>query len=276
MKFSILSSIYYKENPQHFNECMISLWEKQTLKADEMVLVEDGELTSELYEIIQEWQNKLGDLLKVIKLPKNVGTGKAKNIGLQNCNYDIVCIVDTDDIYMRDRFEKQINFFKAHPDIDIIGGQIYEFIDDLNNISGVREVPLEHQELIGFSKKKSPFNNMTIAYKKEAIINVGGYHHHLWMEDYNLFLRLIANGYKLQNLPDFLVYARIDNGMHGRRRGWQYIQSEKQLFDLKLQLKIQPLVPATMLFLVRSAFRLLPSALLGKVYNSILRNGKKF
>lgn len=47
------------------------------------------------------------------------------------------------------------------------------------------------------------------------------------------FLRVIAKGYKVQNLPDVLVYARIDNGMHGRRKGLQYIKSEKQLLDLK-------------------------------------------
>lgn len=264
-------SIYFKENALHFNECMHSIWTHQTLKPTEIILVEDGALTNELYQVINVWKEQLGLVLNIIKLDQNVGTGKAKNIGLQHCNYDIVCIVDTDDICIKDRFEKQIDFFKNNRDIDIIGGQIYEFIDDLNNISGVREVPLEHQELINFSKKKSPFNNMTIAYKKEAILNAGGYHHHLWMEDYNLFLRLIAKGYKLQNLPDFLVYARVDNGMHGRRRGWQYIKSEKQLLDLKLKLKIQPFVPAVFLFCIRSFFRLLPSSLLEKVYNNVLR-----
>lgn len=271
MNFSILSSIYYKEIPHHFDECMISVWENQTLKANEMILVEDGELTPELNDTITKWKIKLGEKLKIIKLPNNVGTGKAKNIGLQHCNYDIVCIVDTDDICIKDRFEKQIDFFKKNRDIDIIGGQIYEFIDDLNNISGVREVPLEHQELINFSKKKSPFNNMTIAYKKEAILNVGGYHHHLWMEDYNLFLRLIAKGYKLQNLPDFLVYARIDNGMHARRGGWEYIKSEKQLLDLKIQLNIQPIISAYLWFIIRSILRLLPANFLEKFYKNFLR-----
>lgn len=275
MKFSILSSIYYKENPQHFDECMVSIWENQTLKANEMVLVEDGELTPELYEKIEEWQNKLGSLLKIIKLPQNVGTGKAKNIGLQHCVHDIICIVDTDDVYLSNRFEKQIDFLNKNQDVDIVGGQIYEFIDDISNLTGVREVPCLHDELLMYAKKQSPFNNMTITYKKQAVLNAGGYQHHLWMEDYNLFLRLISNGCKLANLSDFLVYARIDNGMHGRRRGWQYIQSEKQLLDLKVKLKIQPLVPAVLLFLARSAFRLLPSSLLGKVYNSVFRKSVK-
>lgn len=271
MNFSILSSIYYKENPLHFDTCMQSLWINQTLKANEMILVEDGGLTLELYKKIDEWKDKLGDALKIIKLPRNLGTGKAKNIGLSHCQYEIVCIADTDDIYTPDRFEKQINFLKNNPDVDIVGGQIYEFIDNLDNLTAKRIVPCEYKDLIAFAKRKSPFNNMTIAYKKSAVIEVGGYHHHLWMEDYNLFLRLIAHGYRLHNLPDFLVYARIDNGMHGRRRGIHYIQSEKQLLDLKLQLKIQSIVPAFFLFLVRSFFRVLPANILSAIYRGFFR-----
>lgn len=271
MNFSVLMSIYYKENPLHFDECMKSLWDNQTLKPTEIILVKDGKLTLELEQVIQYWQDKLQHILKIIALPENVGTGKAKNIGLNHCNYEIVCIADTDDIYMPNRFEKQINFLKNNPDIDIVGGQIYEFIDDINNSITKRIVPLEHRDLINFAKIKSPFNNMTVAYKKEMVLNVGGYHHHLWMEDYNLFLRMIANGCQLYNLPDFLVYARTDNGMHGRRRGFEYIKSERQLLDLKLQLKIQPLIPAVFLFLLRSFSRLLPSNILGYIYRLFLR-----
>ncbi len=122
----VLSSIYHKEHPsQHFNACMESIWDKQNLlKPTEIILVEDGPLTPELDKVIAQWQEKLDNILHVKKLEKNVGTGKAKNIGLQECTYDIVCIVDTDDIYVSERFEKQIEFLKNNPDVSIIGGQI--------------------------------------------------------------------------------------------------------------------------------------------------------
>ena len=221
--FSVLSSIYHKEHPSHFNACMESIWDKQTLKPTEIVLIEDGPLTPELDQIIAKWQEKLGTVLRVKKLEKNVGTGKAKNIGLQECTYDIVCIVDTDDIYVPERFEKQIKFLEKNPDVSIVGGQIIEFIEDTQNPTGMRNVPLSNKDLRNYAKKQSPFNNMTITYRKSHILDVGGYQHHLWMEDYNLFLRVIAKGHKIQNLPEVLVYARIDNGMHGRRKGFQYI-----------------------------------------------------
>ena len=273
--FSALSSIYYKENSAHFDECMQSIWDKQTLKPTEIILVEDGPLTLDLDRIIAMWKAKLGDVLQIIKLPENVGTGKAKNIGLQACNYDVVCIVDTDDIYVAGRFEKQVKFLEKHQEVVIVGGQILEFVEDITNPSGKREVPLSNEDLINYAQRQSPFNNMTIAYRKSKILDVGGYQHHLWMEDYNLFLRIIAKGYKISNLPDVLVYARIDNGMHARRKGFQYIKSEKQLRDLKKQLKLQSSIHANMLFLARSLFRLLPASMLGKIYNMFLRKRAK-
>lgn len=269
--FSVLISIYYKEKPEHFDACMKSIWDQQTLKPTEIILVEDGPLTVELYESISLWQERLQQTLRVIKLEENVGTGKAKNIGLQHCQYEIVSIVDTDDISVSDRFEKQMQCFEADGDLVILGGQINEFVDDISSPSGMRVVPLDNQALRHYAKKQSPFNNMTISYRKSKILEVGGYQHHLWMEDYNLFLRVIAKGYKIQNLADVLVYARIDNGMHARRKGFEYIKSEKQLLNLKKELKLQNSIHANILFLVRSAFRLMPSSMLGKLYNTFLR-----
>lgn len=269
--FSVLISIYHKEQPEHFNTCMESIWDFQTLKPSEIIMVEDGPLTPELDQVIAQWQEKIGTSLKITKLAENVGTGKAKNIGLQQCSHEIVCIVDTDDISVSDRFEKQIKIFAKDPELVILGGQITEFIDDISSPSGMRKVPEHYGELVRFALKQSPFNNMTIAYRKSKILDAGGYQHHLWMEDYNLFLRIIAKGYQISNLPDVLVYARIDNGMHGRRKGFKYIKSEKQLRDLKKQLKIQSPFYANIYFIVRSAFRLMPANLLGKLYNTFLR-----
>lgn len=269
--FSVLISIYYKEDPLHFNVCMQSIWDQQTLKPNEIILIEDGPLTPELDHAIETWQKKLDQTLKITRLEKNVGTGKAKNIGLRLCSHELVCIVDTDDISVPDRFSQQIRFLELNPEVVIVGGQIVEFINDADHPSGMRKVPEHHDELVKFALKQSPFNNMTIAYRKSAILEVGGYQHHLWMEDYNLFLRVIAKGYKIQNLSEVLVYARIDNGMHARRKGIEYIKSEKQLLNLKKQLKLQHPVHANMLFLIRSLFRLMPSSLLGKIYNTFLR-----
>jgi|SRR5699024_867217 len=267
-EFSVLLSIYSKENPLHFNEALVSIWDEQTLKPDEIVLIKDGPLTPELEQVINEWKNKLKDKFIVSALEKNEGTGRAKNYGLQLCNYDYVAIMDADDISTPDRFEKQINYLKEHPEIVVLGGQLIEFKDYKNNYISQRTVPLTQNEILSYSKKSSPFNHATSIYKRKNILKVGGYQHHLLMEDYNLWIRVLAAGYQVANLPDVVLYVRSD-GMHGRRRGWIYLKGEWQLFRLKRELKFQSFLPAFTLFVMRSSVRLLPASLLQKVYNLI-------
>ena len=107
-KFSVLMSIYHRETLQYFNRAMKSIWDEQTIKPDEIVLVEDGELTDELYKGIRYWKNKLGKSLNIVPLEVNLGLGDALNIGLQKCHYEIIARMDTDDISHPSRFEKQL------------------------------------------------------------------------------------------------------------------------------------------------------------------------
>ena len=269
--FSVLMSLYYKEKPEHFNTCMASIWDQQTLKTTEIVLVLDGPIGQGLTKSVEHWQQKLGNILKIVTLAENVGLGKALNEGLKHCTNEWVFRMDTDDICTPDRFSKQVAFIEKNPDVVLFGGQILEFNQDVSDAHVLKAVPENHNEIKNFARNRCPFNHMTVAYKKSVIIEVGGYQHHLFMEDYNLWLRVIGAGYQVANLLDIILYARVGNGMHARRKGFEYIKSEKQLLKLKKDLELQNPLHANMLFLVRSAFRLLPSSLLGKFYNTFLR-----
>ncbi|HHP8022237.1 TPA: glycosyltransferase family 2 protein [Acinetobacter baumannii] len=275
MKISILLSLYHKENPQALEQCFQSIWKDQTIQPTEIVLVLDGPVDEELNQCVTKWQQTIGKPLKVIPLSQNIGLGKALNEGLRHCNNEWVFRMDTDDICKPDRFEKQIDFIQKNPNVVLFGGQILEFDQVPNDSTVIKSVPTDYQEIKKFAQKRCPFNHMTVAYKRDVILGLGGYQHHLFMEDYNLWLRVIGNGYQVANLPDVLLYARVGNGMHARRKGFEYIKSEKQLLDLKKQLKLQNPLYANMLFLVRSAFRLLPANLLGKIYNTFLRKDIK-
>ncbi|WP_272356143.1 glycosyltransferase [Acinetobacter baumannii] len=273
--FSILLSLYHKEKPEYLAKCFESIWDNQSLKPSEIVLVLDGPIGEQLTTSVQEWQVKIGEKLKVVALPQNVGLGKALNEGLKQCSSDWVFRMDTDDICTSDRFEKQLAFIEQNPDVVLFSSQVMEFNQDITDADVIKSVPLTHDEIKKFAQKRCPFNHMTVVYKRDVILSLGGYQHHLFMEDYNLWLRVIGNNYKVANLPDVLLYARVGNGMHARRKGFQYIKSEKQLLDLKKQLKLQNPVYANMLFLIRSAFRLLPANMLGKIYNTFLRKDIK-
>lgn len=269
--FSILLSLYHKEKPEYLEKCFESIWDQQTLKPTEIVLVLDGAIGAELTQCVQKWQQIIGKPLKVIPLSQNVGLGKALNKGLEHCLNEWIFRMDTDDICKPDRFEKQIQFIQSNPNVVVVGGQILEFNHTPNDLAVIKIVPTTHEDIKKFAQKRCPFNHMTVAYKKSVITELGGYEHHLFMEDYNLWIRVIGAGYIVANLPDVIVYARVGNGMHARRKGYEYIKSEKQLLKLKKQLKIQSPFYANIYFIVRSAFRLMPANLLGKLYNTFLR-----
>jgi len=127
MNFSILLSLYIKENPTFLNECFKSIWLNQSIEPYEIVLVCDGPLTNELENLVYKWQKEIGSLLKIVRLKENVGLGNALNIGLRNCSNEWVFRMDTDDICTPDRFDKQIQFIKDNPDVVLFSGQILEF-----------------------------------------------------------------------------------------------------------------------------------------------------
>lgn len=271
LNFSILMSLYFKENPIALEHCFQSISNEQSIKPTEIVLVLDGPISDSLTQVISSFKVQIGESLKVIPLAENVGLGKALNEGLKHCTNEWVFRMDTDDICTPDRFEKQIKFISENPDIVLFSSQIIEFDKDIKDATTLRQVPICHDDIVKFSNKRSPFNHMTVAYKKSVIDGLGGYQHHPYMEDYNLWLRVIGAGYKVGNHPDVLLYARVGNGMHTRRKGFEYIKSEKQLLDLKKSLNLQNPIKANLLFVLRSLFRLLPSTMLAKVYNSFLR-----
>lgn len=271
LDFSVLMSLYIKEKAEFFDSALQSIYSKQTVMPNEIILVLDGEIGKELQECVDFWGKKIGIAFKIIPLEHNVGLGNALNEGLKHCSNDWVFRMDTDDICTPDRFEKQIKFIQQNPDIVLFGGQILEFDESVLEAKTLKAVPTSYEGIKYFAQKRCPFNHMTVAFRRDVILSLGGYQDHLYMEDYNLWLRVIGAGFEVANLPDVILYARVGNGMHARRKGYQYIKSEKQLLDLKKQLKIQSPFYANMYFIVRSAFRLMPANLLGKIYNTFLR-----
>lgn len=269
MKFSVLVSLYFKENPINLDSALRSLWSEQKLLPTEIIIIKDGPLTLELDNILDKWKDLLSNNLKIIALKNNVGLGFALNEGLKHCTYDWVFRMDTDDICLPSRFEKQIDFIKHNPDISLLGSATEEFDENMENSFGYRINPTEHDDIVNYAKKRNPFNHMTVAFKKEAVLSVGGYQHHLFMEDYNLWIRMISSGYKVANLPDILVKVRAGNSMVTRRKGLKYIKSEYKLANLKIKTNLDNSFSAYSIFLLRSIPRMLPTSFLSKFYKML-------
>lgn len=268
--FSVLLSLYYKENPHYFNESLHSIYTNQTIKPAEIVLVIDGPLTLDLEKTVSLWKKALNEELVVVRLSKNQGLGIALNEGLKHCSHEWIFRMDTDDISIPYRFEKQLKFINSHPEISILGSNIIELNETGKIIVNKKKVPELHTDILKYAKYRNPFNHMTIAYKKSAVLSAEGYQHHLYMEDYNLWLRMLSNEIKGSNIQEALVYARTGQKMLGRRRGSAYVKSEIQLLQLKYKLGFTNLFSSIFIFCIRCLPRLLPVSFLSKVY-TVLR-----
>lgn len=264
--FSVLMSVYIKENPDFLNESLLSIY-TNTLVPTEVILVEDGPLTEDLEKIIDYYRINYG--LISVKLEKNSGLGIALNAGIAACNYEIIARMDTDDVCSKDRFEKQISYMQCHTEVALLGGAIAEYSIDLSKETGVRMVPALEDDILKLAVTRNPFNHMTVIFRKNAIIKCGGYQHHLYMEDYNLWLRLIALGYRVANLPDILVKVRAGSEMISRRRGWSYIKSELKLMKLKNKLRIGSKWKTISIFFIRALSRYLPNKILSTLYSAL-------
>lgn len=265
MSFSVLMSLYKKESEVYFNEALLSI-EAQSSQPSEVVVVHDGPLTDELYNILDKWRSKLP--LKEVILEQNQGLGIALNKGLEACSYELVARVDTDDINLNERFQIQYEFMSVNPQIDLCSAHIAEFDTDISVISGLRKVPLS-EDIEKLIYRRNPINHMAVMFKKSSVIKAGGYLHMPYMEDYYLWVRMHVMGMNIANIDDVLVYARVGNGMLERRHGYKYYRSELQFMKKLLKLPVEDKSKIALIFLARAHMRLLPTKVLGNVYKFV-------
>lgn len=228
-------SVYYKEKAEYLKLALNSII-NQTLKPDEIVLVQDGKLTEELQAVITKYQQNYPDIFKTYALQQNQGLGKALNFGMQKCSNELIARMDTDDIAEPNRFELQIKEFAQDKELTLCGGQIAEFADKPTEITGYRNVPLKHNEILNFAKKRNPFNHMTVMFKKQAVQSVGSYMDMPYFEDYWLWARMLKADYKVKNIDQVLVSVRAGQDMIAPRGGLKYakciIRFEKALHSI--------------------------------------------
>ncbi len=227
MEFSVSISVYEKDNSQYFGIALESVF-KQTVKPTEVVLVVDGPIPDATSQVIEAMQERYKNL-KVFYLEKNVGHGESRKVGLENCAYELVAIMDSDDISVPDRFEKELECFEDDKDLSVVGGYIWEFEDDVKNIIGIRKVPLEDHEIKQYLKSRCPFNQVSVMFRKSHVDSVGGFMDWYCEEDYYLWIRMFLAGCKFKNLPENLVFVRMNYDYYMRRGGLRYFKSEAAL-----------------------------------------------
>ena len=268
-KFSVLMSLYEKEKPAFARECFESL-ERQTVPADEWVIVEDGPLTEPLYALLSEYEAKHPGLIHRVPLQENVGLGLALREGVLHCSNELIARMDTDDICREDRFEKQLAMFRNDPELDICGCHIIEFEGTPDNQLSRREVPITHEAIAEYQKRRDSFNHMTVMFKKSAVLKAGNYESCMLMEDTLLWIRMLLSGAKTANIDDFLVYARIGHDMFERRGGYAYFKKYKSGRKRVYETGYISRWDYVYTLLVQFAVAVMPNRLRGWVFKNLL------
>ena len=225
-KFSVLMSLYLKEKPEYLNEALKSVI-NQTVKPNEIVIVYDGPITTELKSVVEQYVSNNPGLIKIIDNPENKGLGLALADGVPQCTYELIARMDTDDICRKDRFEKQLEEFVKDPRLDICGSHILEFEEKEENIVARRRVPLVDKDIKEYQKRRDGFNHVSVMFKKKSVLAAGNYQSCLLMEDTLLWANMFMNGAKGKNIDDYLVYVRIGKNMYERRGGFDYYKKYK-------------------------------------------------
>ena len=217
-KFSVLLSIYSKEQPEYFAIAMESIWNSQILKPYEIVLVQDGPLPEELHIEIQKWSNILKDKLIIVVQKENMGLAISLNNGIQYCTCDYIARMDTDDVSHSDRFLKQIDFMNKNLEIDIVGSAI----DEINELGvlikkGVK-YPLNDEDCFKFFKKRDPVAHPAVMFRKTFFEKAGFYDEKFRMaQDTILWYQGFLSGCKFSNIQESLLSFRRSSDLYERR-----------------------------------------------------------
>lgn len=243
----------------------------QTIRPDEIVIVEDGPLTEELYEIVNDYKKKYPNLINVVINEKNLGLGLALNNGLKSCRNDLVARMDTDDISKLDRCEKQLSKFESNPELSIIGSWVDEFNNNPEEVISVRIVPENNNEIYNFGKKRSAFNHPTVMYRKSKVLENGGYSDLKRNQDVDLFGRMLFNGCKAYNIQESLLLFRSNIDLAKRRKSWQNTKSYIQTIKKFKKMGYSSFIDYQEVKIAQTILFLMPAKLQHLVYKKFLR-----
>lgn len=264
-KYSVLMSLYKKEKPEYLRLALDSML-NQTVVPDEIVLVEDGPLTDELYSVLDDYP-----MLKRIKNETNLGLGLALNVGLKECRNELVARMDTDDCSKPERCEKQLERFLEKPYLAIVGSHIDEFIGNPSNVISQRIVPVTSEEIYEFAKKRSAFNHPAVMYSKTAVLENNGYANLKRNQDVDLFGRMQFKGYKAENIDEALLWFRSSDELAKRRKSWQNTWSYIATIRKFWKMGYSSFFDYAMVGIAQTGMYLMPVKMQNFVYKKFLR-----
>lgn len=225
---SVIITVHQKDDKQFFLEALKSIVD-QTYSNLEILVVADGPIDSEFKAHISEidfYAAKLKQRYVLSELKRDIellvrreseGPGKARNDGISKVTGEYIAIMDSDDISAPERIHSQYTYLSKN-NLDLVSSS-YIKIDKHGNHKGVKDMPLEHNEIMAMCPFLCPINNPAVFAKRSVLLQHRYEEGLRFGEDYSLWIRLLKNGYRLGNHPDYLIYFRENEDFYSRRRG---------------------------------------------------------
>lgn len=269
-KYSVLMPLYIKDNPDWFVESLESLL-AQTVLADEIVIVCDGPVTAQLDEILDDYSARYSGLFRGNRREINIGLGRTLAEGVTLCRNELIARMDADDYSVPQRCEKQLRLLASHPEIDVVGSNVGEFIGSMDNVVARVVLPETSQQAETFAKRRCPVRHPTLMYRKSAVLKAGNYRDYRRAQDYDLMVHMLLSGSKIYNIQEELVYMRVSSDFYKRRGGWKYakmfLRVKKGFYDEGFYSKKDLLISGV----GNAAVCLLPNSLRALFYQKCLR-----
>lgn len=267
----VVISIYNRTNKYECLKALLSVTKKQSTKPNNVIIVCDGPGCSDVISYIKENYDNSVNLI-IYSYEDNKGPGFARDFAIRKSKSDLIAIMDSDDLSVPERFQLQINEFKNNAYLSLCGGFIEEYDFNLNSLEKtIRVVPIEHEHIKKNIKIKSPFNNVTVMFKKDAYLISGGYPHKRSSEDYALWGRFISSGFITKNISKSLVSVNFDPSLLDRRSGFKFFVDD---YSTQKELLLYGLITKNIFirnFLLYYAFRFLPKKVIKILYFKVLR-----
>lgn len=274
MNYSILMSVYKKEKPEYLIASIESML-AQTVPAEQFVIVKDGPLTAELDSVIQSYVEKDPELFTIVSLAENVGLGRALDCGMTECRNELIARMDSDDISLPERCEKQLKRFCNNSHLDIVSAYISEFEEEPSCIRTIREVPESYENILVFSRRRQPFNHPVVMYKKSAVLRCGGYGQAKRKEDLYLFLSMLNSGCFAENIPESLLCYRANVNNLKRRKSWINCKESIQAYYWNYCQGYSGLMDLLVVIMAQMMFFLLPDGIAQFFSDTFLRKNSE-
>ena len=271
--YSILTTVYAKEDPSFLRQSIDSML-SQTVLTNDYVIVKDGPLTPELDQILDEYAKEYS-FINLVALPENVGLGCALNEGIKVCKNELIARLDSDDISMPDRCELQLKAFEENPQYAIVGSDMYEFDTDPEQISALKVMPHKPQELYRYGKRRNAFNHSSVMYRKSVLEKYGFYSNRRRSQDVELFSKVLFGKHECINIDKPLIKFRCGNTRVERKKSWRNVKSDIGIFRGLRKMGYSGFFDFLYVVTIQIGFFILPTKLAGKLYKKMFRSKNK-